>query len=252
MIVIRLLIFFNFFFQMPASSWIQIIILGAYVLHSVAAQTCSKQFQAVFAGVTSIENPPQGAVVADPNFTYYRESLRFTDEEIERDTENAIQHINTQFGLNFSNIEPNERGERVLGNATFRPVRMPFNLTAVHNRWLVHGSTRTRCFNIGAGGFEVYFTASTTLHGVYGGEEGRTIEPGDALVHGNLIIYDACNQQPIIIRSQTDVPGRLLAAEGWFVEHLRLYHPWLGTGRLHSIYKFTANTLEVHQVFSFP
>ena len=242
----------DFFSQMATSSWIQVIFFGVSVLHSVAAQSCSAQFQAVFAAVTSVENPPPAAVVADPDFTYYRESLRFTDEEIEQDTKNAIQHINTQFGLNFSNIEPNERGERVLGNATFRPVRLPFNLTAVHNRWIVFGSTRTRCFDVGAGGFEVIFTETTTLRGVYGGNEGRTVQPGDALIHANLIIYNACNQQPIIIRGQTDTPGRLLAAEGWFIEHLRLHNRWLGTGHLHSIYKFTANMLEVQQVFSFP
>ena len=194
-------------------------------------------------------------LVPDPNYTFYRETLRFTDAQMEQEVENAIQYYNTQFGLDFSDAEPNELGQRFVENATFQFNFFPANFTAVGNNWIMNGNTRSRCFNIGGAGFEMPFNGSMMLHGVYGGEEGKPVQVGESVVHGYLIIFDACNHQPIIIQFQTETPGRFLPVEGWLIEEFKLYNPWLGRGRLQNIFKFPQDRTmptEIQQVFSFP
>ena len=59
--------------------------------------------------------------------SFFRDILRFTEEETRQAQEAAIQHFNTQFGLDFSNIQPNNANQRFLGNGTFRSTKAPFN-----------------------------------------------------------------------------------------------------------------------------
>ena len=229
------------------------------MLHNAAAQSCSTPFQAVFAGITTLSFPLNLGqfMVPDPNFTFYRETLRFTDAEIERELASALQHFTTQFGLNFSTAVPDERGERILGNATFRFKRylFPFSFTAIENRWLVTGNTNTKCYTIGAGGFQVSITGDMTLFGVYGGEEGKPVQADDSLNHGYLTL-NTCAQQTILFQAQSNVPGRNLPVEGWFVEEFVLYNRQLGMGRVQSVYKNrftpTAFLMDIQQVYSFP
>ena len=188
-----------------ASTWIQAIILGHFMLHTTVAQSCSTPFQAAFVATLNEVTP---AVVPDPNYTYYRETLRFTDAQVEQELENAIQYYNTQFGLDFSSAVPNELGQRFVGNARFQFNFIPANFTAVGNSWIVNGNTRSKCFNIGGGGFQVYFNGTTMLHGVYGGEEGKPVYDGDSIVYAYLIIFDACHHEPIIIQAHAETPGR--------------------------------------------
>ena len=79
-------------------------------------------------------------LVPDPNYTFYREILRFTDAQMEQEVENAIQYYNTQFGLDFSDAEPNELGQRFVENATFQFNFFPANFTAVGNNWIMNGT----------------------------------------------------------------------------------------------------------------
>lgn len=90
------------------------------------------------------------------------------------------------------------------------------------------------------------------MHGVYGGEEGKPVQGGDSIVSAYLIIFNACIHQPIIIQAWAETPG--LPVEGWNIVEFKLYNPWLGRGRLQSIFKYQdpAMPTEVWQVFSFP
>ena len=235
---------------MMASTWIQAIILGLSLLHSTGAQSCSTPFRATYVTITRLGSttaffPP------DPNYTFYRETLCFSDAEVEQEKNNAIQYFKTQFGLDFSNAEPNERGQRFVGNASFEFNSVGVNFTAVANNWLVSGNTRSRCFNIGGAGFEAAFNATVMLHGVYGGEQGKPAFDGDTVTCGYFIIYDAIasSHQPILIQSRSEVPSRTLPVEGWFVEELILYNRWLGQGRLTGLYR---NFNDAREVISFP
>lgn len=54
--------------------------------------------------------------------------------------------------------------------------------------------------SIGSGAFEVTFNSTIMLHGVYGGEDGIPVNEGDFLGCGYYIIFNACAQQPILIK----------------------------------------------------
>ena len=233
---------------MMASTWIQAIMLGLFMLHSTGAQSCSTPFRATYVTITTLGSMP-AVFPTDPNYTFYREILRFSDAEVEQEKNNAIQYFKTQFGLDFSNSEPNELGQLVVGNASFEFSSVGINFTAVANNWLVSGSSKSRCFNIGAAGFEAAFNGTMMLHGVYGGEEGKPAFEGSTVTYGYFIIYEACKQQPILIQARSEVPSRMLPVEGWFVEELILYNRWLGQGRLTGVYKgFT----DGREIISFP
>ena len=93
--------------------------------------------------------------------------------------ESAIQHFKTQFGLDFSNIQPNDANQRLLGNATLSSVMAPVNSTLVVNNWILSGGRNSKCFPVGSGAFEVGSTVM--LHGVYGGEERLPVSVSDFL-----------------------------------------------------------------------
>ena len=245
--------------------WIQATLLGL-VLHSTAAshghaasqgQTCSTPFQAVFAAVSRVTvlNSQMGP---DPDYAFYRQTLGFTDAEVQQEEENAIQHFKTQFGVDFTNVEPNEMGQRILPNATMSFGRILSNFTAIANRWLVSGNTNSKCFNFTGGGFEVDITGDMMLHGVYGGEEGRPVSALDTLHHSYFIMYGVCGKRSIVFTGMSMIPTRILPVEQWLVQELQLYSRWLGTGRSQTVLKFrntndpATSQFDLQQVFSFP
>ena len=241
-------------------SWIQTALIGLLIVDSISAQSCP--FRAAFSLIDDLTVPTSiFAQFPDPQLNYYKDELGFTTAEAERVRENAIQHFSAQFGLDFSNIEPEDgpRNRRFLGNATLENVKVPFNTTLVSNHWINNGNTRSRCFSVGSGYFQVTFNGTDTLQGVYGGEEGRPVDVGDFMVYGYFIIYGACAQQPIEIQFQSNIPTRILPVEGWIVQELRLFNRQLGMGRSQSVFKnrvsstdSTMTVMESQHVMSFP
>ena len=80
-----------------------------------------------------------------------------------------MHFYNDMYGLDFTSIEPNDQGQRSLGNATFEPGRSAINFTYVFNSWLVSGRSRSKCFPASGCGFQYAF------HQEYGGEEGKMV-----------------------------------------------------------------------------
>ena len=144
-------------------------------------------------------------------------------------------------GLDFTNIEPNEKGQRTLGNATMEPVMNPFNSTYVFNSWLVNARTRTRCFPVGGGGFHVRFTGTMMLHGEYGGE-GKVAIATDRVVYKYQYVYEACKQQGIIFQIETVAPFHTLETNpsGFTVYQLQVCHCVLGEGTVWGVGQATA------------
>ena len=237
---------------------IQFALLSLIMVYSASTQTCS--FDAAF---TVIADQVEPASILnefpDPQMSFFRDILRFTEEETQQVVEAAIRHFNTQFGVDFSNIQPNDANQRFLRSAMFHSIMAPYNATAIANRWLVTGNRRSRCFRVGSGRLQVVFNDTTMLHGLYGGVDGRQVNAGDFLVYGYLAIFDTCPQQPLLIQTQTDIPARILPVEGWIVEELRLYHRQLGRGRAQNTFKNrlspddpTMIVIENQSVLSFP
>ena len=219
--------------MLAAWVWTSAVYFSFLNLHNAAAQSqmCNEPFQAVMTLVTNTTFPAS-APFLDSDLVFYRKVLRFTEEEIDRDREAAMQFIRDTFGLDFTNIEPNTQGQRTLGNATFEPHMLPFNFTYVHNNWLVNGRTRTRCFPVGGGGFRVRFTGTMMLHGEYGGEEGKLALANDRLSHQHDHFYEVCKQQGITFLVETLAPFRTLEAVpgGFNVYNYRVRNRVLGEG----------------------
>ena len=227
------------------------------LLAIAAAQTCpSPWFDAHFA-VLSDQNVPTTSQ-ADPDLTYFREVLRFTEQEIEQQTQNAIQFFNTTYGLDFSQSQPSAQGQRFYQNATFFPARYPLSLSVSTNRWILNGDTRSRCFNLQDGGFRVYFTnGPQILYGSYGGDQGRVIALPDNLRYGFYSI-DACPQQPIVMQYQSRTPFRASVDGIGSINH-QVFHRTLGMGSARGLTQFAIdpstgsfNRELIHLVFIFP
>ena len=235
------------------------MLLGLLIVNNVTSQSCSTPFDAVISVVTDLVVPTSSLQNADPEMKFFTETLRFTAEETNQVMENAIRFYNTQFGIDFSNVEPNEANQRFFEYGTFEPLAAPYNGTIIANRWIVNGNTRSKCFTIRAGYFSINFNDTTMLHGVYGGEEGKQVNAGDFVDYGYFALFGACAQQPILIQYQSDVPARILPVERWVIEEFRLYNRQLGRGRAQRVFKNrlspgdpTMAILDSQHLFSFP
>ena len=231
-------------FQMSAAwVWIPTVFLSFLMLDVTASPSvshmCDEPFQATITDVTNVTFPASRSFL-DPDHVFYRELLRFTDEEIDREQEAAIQFFRNTYGLDFTNVEPDEQGQRILGNASFQPFVLPFNLTYVFNSWLVNGKTRTRCFRSRRGGFRVLFSGTAMLHGEYGGEEGRLAFANDAVFCGHEYFYDVCEQQGIVFQLESPKPIRNAPSDGWFIVNYRVHNRILGEGVLWGLFQMAA------------
>ena len=103
--------------------------------------------------------------IPDPNLTFFRNVLKFSEQEIQTAEQSAIEYFNTTFGLDFSQSEPNQQGQRIFQNASFAAGQAPFTATTKANHWLVTGSTRSRCFDVRLGWFGISLLGQQVLHG---------------------------------------------------------------------------------------
>ena len=211
------------------------------MLHAGQSQMCSEPFQSVITLVTNVTFPASASSL-DSDLDFYRKVLRFTEEEIDRDREAAMQFFNDTYGLDFTNIEPNKQGQRTLGNATMEPFTIPYNFTFVFNSWLVNGRAKTRCFPVGDGGYHVRFTGPMMLHGEYGGEVGKLVIVLDRLFYQHQYVYEACKQQGIIFQIETVAPLRILPSDpgGFIVFNFRVRNRVLGEGTVWGVSRGTA------------
>ena len=233
------------------------VILSSLNLHNAAAQSqmCEEPFKATIT-VTVNATFPNSASDLDSDLIFYRKVLRFTEEEIDQDREAAMRFYNDMYGLDFTSIEPNNQGQRVLGNATFEPIRSPFNYTYVFNNWLVSGRTRTKCFPADGGGFQVRFTGPVIVHGEYGGEEGKLVLTDETLFYSYDYVYDACKQQGLTFHLESLAPYRSVPVDGYLVTIFRVTNRMLGEGIIWGVGRSTAvnvttRRFELRQVFTF-
>ena len=79
------------------------------MVYSVSASTQVCSFDAAFSIITDWVVPVSiFDEFPDPQMSFFRDILRFTEAETQEALEAAIQHFNTQFGLDFSIIEPSD------------------------------------------------------------------------------------------------------------------------------------------------
>ena len=169
--------------------------------------------------------------------------------------------FNETFGLDFTtSLPPNDQHELFYKNAKMGPYMFfdDSNYYVTSNSWLRTGSTRSTCYLMRNGGFQVTFSGEQTLYGSYGGAEGKLVGGIEALVYGFYII-DACQQSPILIQFQSHTPFRFEPIDLTAVINLDIYNRVLGYGKAQGIasllpdpYQPEKYRLIVKNVFTFP
>ena len=197
-------------------------------------------------------------VIFDSSLSFFRDVMLFTEEEIMQLEEDAIQFFNTRFGLDFSQSEPDEWGQRFYQNATFFPARLSpeVQYAVTFNRWIVSGNTKSVCFETSIGSFRVEFSDEQILHGTYGGEEGIPVTSTDALAFGYYYI-PVCPQEPLVIQFSTTTPFRAEPHDGFLYINLELFHHVWGRGLIRGTGLLTPTEdghvhYTVREIFTFP
>ena len=75
---------------------------------------------------------------SDPNLTFFREILGYSEDEIQQDVQNAFQFFSERFGLEFSLAQPNELGLHFFQNArtqAFSPQRLSLAVLTRGKAW---------------------------------------------------------------------------------------------------------------------
>ena len=116
-------------FQMSAAwVWIPTVFLSFLVLQVTASaltQMCDEPFRATITVVTNVTFSISSNFL-DPDNVFYREVLHFTDEEIDREKEAAIQFYRNTYGLDFTNVEPDEQGQKIFGKCNISTSYVPY------------------------------------------------------------------------------------------------------------------------------
>ena len=216
-----------------------ILVVATTAVKSARLRACPADFFTAEIILTAdVLAPASSLDSSDPDLTFFRDEIRFSEAEIDLARQSAIDFFNTRFGLDFSQTDPNIPERRVFQNATFDPFFAGVVFTASINNWLVTGNTRSsRCFDTREGGFVVNFISEQVLHGTYGGIEGIMVAPGNNLVWAYYSI-NACEISPLLIQLNNDVPARS-TDDGIFVDSNRLFHRTLGTGSEKGLNTFT-------------
>ena len=130
----------SFHFQMFAVRlWVSVVVLSFLNLHNAAAQSqmCEEPFKATITLTTNVTFPISASSF-DPDLVHFRKTLRFTEEEINWEREAAMGFYKDMYGLDFTSIQPDDQGRRILGNATLGTSRSVINFTKVQTGGLLH------------------------------------------------------------------------------------------------------------------
>ena len=204
----------------------------------VSSQTCpSDHFSAIFAATIDQTIDNLTLTVPDPELNFFTNILKFRHQDIIHFAEDAVYFFNETFGLDFTtSLPPNDQHELFYKNAKMGPFLLSDDIMyyVTSNSWLRTGSTRSTCYRMRDGGFEVTFSGEQTLYGSYGGAEGKTIGELETLVYGVYII-DACQQSPLLIQFQSHTPLRSEPIDRNVVINCDLYSTVLGYGKAQGI-----------------
>ena len=217
--------------------WTYMHVIFAVSSLTVCSQsTCpSEHFSAVFTATIEQTTTSPGPM-DDPELTHFKTVLKFRDSDIQHTIDDAIQFFNNTFGLDFSD-SPNEKNERFFQNAKMSPFILPPDIDYIvtDNHWIRTGYTRSSCYRIRDGGFQVTFSGDQTLYGSYGGAEGKPAGSANSMVYGFYSV-DVCEQSPVIIQFQSSRPVRTEPIDGTSTFTSDLYNRVLGYGTSHVVF----------------
>ena len=223
---------------MNAKMWISILLFAVSAMAVSSYNTCpSNQFSAVFTATLEQTVDEPAIFKLDPELTFFKDVLKLRDDAIRHVLEDAINFFNNTYGLDFSASPPNENYQRSIEDAVMSPYILFDHIEyfVTMNNWIRTGNTRSDCYRIREGGFEVSFLADRTLYGSYGGAEGKPISVGNSVIYGFTKI-DVCEQSPVLIQHQSATPFRPEPVDGTSIINLDLYNRVLGNGKAQGIF----------------
>ena len=228
--------------QESMNVWILVLALaGIEVATSIPAigaiyhghPTCVP-FSAIFLAVIDQTIDTASPVIDDPGLSFFRDIMMFRDNTIQHTINDAINFFNETYGLDFSLSPPNDQNEYFYENAKLSPFRLPhekIDYMVTFNNWIQSGSTRSSCYRIRDGGFQVTFpSGDQLLRGSYGGDDGVLATVTDVVTYGFYNI-DVCQQSPVIIQYQSSAPISQESADKGTFFTLDLYNRVLGHGK---------------------
>ena len=202
--------------------------------------TCG-QFPASFVAVIDQNiDSPFAIIEADPDLIFFKDVLKFRENAIQNTFDDAITFFKESYGLDFASSSPNEQNQYFYQNSTLGSFKFADdieNLVTLNN-WIQTGSTRSTCYRIDQGGIIVRFSGEQTLHGTYGGSEGKTVGPNNFLSYGFYSIR-VCQQSPVIIQYQSRSPVRQEPVNGTSILDFDLYSRVLGNGKAQGLFTTT-------------
>ena len=227
-----------------ALSWIVYAsVVTAAVSFYTAQCPATKKLTAEFALIADAIAPESVTTFSSTTgLPFLRNIMLFTEEEIARVTQDAIEFFNTRFGLDFSQAAPDENGQRILADIgamfTIWEFSPKVNYRLIVNNWATTGSKLSFCFDNRGGGFGVTFKKPLTLNGIYGGEDGKPVVPGDFVLYGfyNIPVHP---QSPLIIRYMSNSPIRTGPVDGFRIINFDLFNHELGAGVAQGVFRVT-------------
>ena len=111
-----------------------ILVVATTAVKSARLRACPADFFTAEIILTADVLVPASSLGSnDPDLTFFRDEIRFSEAEIDLARQSAINFFNTRFGLDFSQTDPNIPERRVFQNATFEPFFVPLAFTASIN-----------------------------------------------------------------------------------------------------------------------
>ena len=154
--------------------WIQSFVFAMSSL-AVSCQTCPSDHLSAATVDQTIDTP--FFAVPDPELNFFTNILKFRYQDIIHFAVDALYFFNETFDLDFTtSLPPNNQHELFYENAKMSPYILAGTYSVTSNSWLRTGSTRSTCYCMRDGGFQVTFSGEQTLYGSYGGAEGKALE----------------------------------------------------------------------------
>lgn len=168
----------------------------------------------------------------NPNFDILRDILSWDEEDIEMFWEDTIAHMLHTYGVDFTNVETDPAtGTKTTPDGAFtlmvtQPPFPDFVITGTS----MHGDLSDCPMEYRGEFITMLHWGGGTYHGTYGGEEGKTAQPGDANVYG-IHAWDLDQDgvfDPVLYTNNVPIRGN---AFGGLEKDLQLFSDEFGEGR---------------------
>ena len=220
---------------------------------------CPKNwFNIQFVSVAEKVVPPS-AIELMPDLSFFKNVMKYSPRKIEKVTNDALMFFKNKYGIDFTQVEPDELGKRETETAIFNPFQLSpeVEYNIMFNTYIFNGRRYSKCYENRDGGFAVSFKTDQKLFGTYGGSQGKPITTNDLIVYGFYNIPVRFSRKPLIIRYTSGSPARLETNDGFQIINCDLYSPLLGHGTAQGVFRSTPEAngqlrVSIRNLFTFP